>query len=92
MNADIRFSELKDLFRHKWDIHQSLSDYPLDEATPEEADYVTEDLESTESDIAELEYELIAEYGSYVYDYMMREFFEEHDRQELAKAAVEQYA
>lgn len=84
MNADIRFSELKDLFRHEWDIYQSLSDYPLDEATQEEADYVTEDLESTESDIAQLEYELVTEYGSDVYDGMMREFFEEQDRRELA--------
>lgn len=91
MNAnDTRFSEIKDLFRHEWDILQSLEDYPLDEY-PEDADYVTEDLDSTESDIAQLEYELTTEYGSDVYDTMMREFFDEHERSELAKAAVNQY-
>lgn len=89
MNADIRFSELKDLFRHEWDILQSLEDYPIENEDDEE--YVAEDYESTESDIAQLEYELVAEYGSDVYDTMMREFFDEHERRELAKSIVANY-
>ena len=89
MNADIRFSELKDLFRHEWDILQSLEDYPIENEDDEE--YVTEDYESTESDIAQLEYELVTEYGSDVYDTMMREFFDEHERRELAKSIAANY-